>query len=382
MKIAIIGPVYPYRGGIAHYTTILAEHLAENHQIQVISYSLLYPKWLYPGKSDKDPSLTPLEIKAQYLINSINPLSWRKTALALKRFSPDLVLIQWWVTFLSPSLAVISRAALKSRLPVVFLVHNVLPHEERWWDKMLVRKTFKKIGRFIVHTPDEKKRLLRLTNRATIEITPLPSIDLSIKKPPPKKKARNIIGIPQNGRVILFFGIVRPYKGIEFLIEAIAILKEKGEDFYLVVAGEFWSEVDQYKQQIDRLEIGLQVILENRYIPNEEVGTYFSAADVLVAPYIGGTQSGSVILGLTYGLPIISTPKIAQGVDARFQDRISIVPPRDSKALAEAVSSLFVGMDSQTDRNFKPSITGWDELERVIIELALKRNPVNQRASG
>jgi glycosyltransferase involved in cell wall biosynthesis len=372
MKIAVVGPVYPYRGGIAHYTTILAERLEENHEIQVISYSLLYPKCLYPGKSDKDPSLAPLKTNARFLINSINPWSWWKTARAIKRFSPDVILIQWWVTFLAPSLGSISRAASKNGLPVIFLVHNVLPHEEYWWDKLLVRKAFKNVGRFIVYTPDEKTRLLKLISKAAVEITPLPSVNLLTKKPPPKKEAKALLGITQHARVILFFGIVRPYKGLEFLIEATAILRERGENFHLVVAGEFWSNPDHYKQQIDSLGIAPQVLIDNRYIPNEDVGNFFAAADVLVAPYIAGTQSASAVLGLTFGLPIVVTPKIALGLDTRFNDRIRVVPPKDSRALAKEIASLFLQTDTLSDQAPKPSITRWDEMERSIVKLASK----------
>jgi glycosyltransferase involved in cell wall biosynthesis len=372
MRIAVVGPVYPYRGGIAHYTTILAEHLGEHHGIQVFSYSLLYPKCLYPGKSDKDPSQAPLKTNARFLINSLNPWSWWKTAREIKRFSPDVILIQWWITFLAPSLGAISWALSKSGLPVVFLVHNVLPHEEHWWDKVLVRKAFKYIDRFIVHTPDEKTRLLKLKFRAAVEITPLPSIELLAKKSLPKKEAKALLGIPLLARVILFFGIVRPYKGLEFLIEATAILKEGGENFHLVVAGEFWTNPVHYKQQIDGLGIGSQVIIENRYISNEDIGIFFAAADVLVAPYIAGTQSGSAVLGLTFGLPIVVTPKIAQGLNTRFNDRIKIVAPKDSRALAEAIASLFSRTDSLSDQEPRPSITRWDEMEKAIIKLASK----------
>ena len=279
-------------------------------------------------------------MKAEYLINPLNPLTWWKTGRYIQQIHPDLVFIQWWVTFFAPSLATIVWLATKSKISITFLVHNVLPHEERWWDRFLARIALRKGNRFIVHTPKEKERLLRVIPRAVVDIFPLPKFDLFKQYKVPQTEARNLLKVRSDLRTILFFGIVRHYKGLEDLIESVALLKKQGEKFFLIIAGEFWRDVTIYQKKIKDLHLCSQVRIENRYIPNEEVGTYFSAADALIVPYLAGTQSASAALGLGFGLPIIITETVASGLKESYPGQISIIPAKNPEALARAIQTI------------------------------------------
>ena len=374
MKITLIGPVFPFRGGIAHYTTMLAKQLTGKHEIQVISYKKQYPGLLYPGKSDKDPSreVLALNVNAVFLIDSVNPWTWWKTGRYLRETSPDLLIAQWWVTFMAPSLAWIIRMARKLGIPVLMIVHNVLPHEEHWWDRILARLALHKVNFFIVHSPEEENRLLRLVPEAPVTVTPFPIYESLNFNDYSQKEAREFLGVPDHGPIILFFGIVRDYKGLDVLLDALAVLRDRGTKVFLIVAGEFWSDIKPYLNQIDRLKIESEIRIENRYIPNEEVALYFSAANILVAPYSAGTQSASAALGLAFGLPIILTHRIAQGLDPQCKDQVKVIPPKDPRALAEAIASMIsvkgqIGKVKQTVH-----YDSWKALEETISNFSSK----------
>jgi glycosyltransferase involved in cell wall biosynthesis len=345
---------------------MLATQLARQHEIQIISYHKQYPGWLYPGKTDKDTSRKPLKINAVYLIDSLNPYTWWKTGRYICKFSPDLLIAQWWVTFMAPSLLWISRMTRKRGIPLLTIVHNVLPHEEHWWDRILARVALHKLGRFIVHSPEERKRLHRLIPNAQVAVTPFPKFESLKENNYPQDEARRFLKVPAGNPVILFFGIVRPYKGLDVLLDALALLRDGGTLVSLIVAGEFWSDIKPYLNQMDRLKLRSQVRIENRYIPNEEVALYFSAANILVAPYSAGTQSASAALGLAFGLPIILTQHIARGLDPQCKDQVKVIPPKDPRALAEAIAAM-VSVNGQI-RKLKATVhyDSWQALGETI----------------
>lgn len=359
MRITLVGPVFPFRGGIAHFTVMLARSLTEaGHILQLISFRRQYPQWLYPGQSDRDPSHAPIDFPAEYVLDPIDLLTWKKTTRQVSEFHPDLVVVSWWITFWAPAFAALANDLQRKGLPIVFLIHNVIPHEARFWDQWLTQSTLNHGNYFIVMTTQQEKRLLEIIPEAKTWLCPHPVYDMFASQPLSKSSARQRLGISQEEKVVLFFGIVRPYKGLRDLLTAISLLKEQGKSFFLVVAGEFWQDISKYQQQIQHLSLENQVRLENRYIPNEEVGIFFSAADVFVAPYTGGTQSGAVKIAMSFHLPLVVTETIAENISAQEANGLCIVPPGDPYALAKGIQSL-LAEPAKPVTIHSPAETGW-----------------------
>jgi glycosyltransferase involved in cell wall biosynthesis len=372
MNIALVGPVYPYRGGIAHHTMMLAHALAPRHNLLTVSFKRQYPGWLYPGRTDKDPSRQPLRVEAEYLLDPFNPYSWWTTAERIGLFRPQIVVIQWWTTFWALGFGLLAHLLRAKGVPVLYLVHNVLPHELRKLDRGLALFALRRGNAFIAQSEQEGARLETFVPGARVAICPHPLYDMFVGQPVPKAEARRRLGLAGQRPVVLFFGFVRPYKGLQYLIDAIARLRHSGQEMWLVIAGEFWEDRAVYGRQI--AELGLQdcVIISDRYVPNEEIGIYFSAADVVAAPYVTGTQSGAVQIALAFALPVVMTSIIAGGAFmAKWGGRVEVVAPRDVPALADAISrSVLSGARQDCNEKCEPLHADWKCLTANIESCA------------
>jgi glycosyltransferase involved in cell wall biosynthesis len=382
MKITLIGPVYPYRGGIAHYNASLAQALVDaGHTVQLISFRRQYPSRLYPGESDKDPSAEPLSFPAEYILDPIYPWTWLHAVRSIRRDLPDLVVIYWWTTFWAPAFTSLAWL-IRHKVKVAYLIHNVLPHEAKAWDRWMARTALHQGQAFIVQTPHERERLLALIPRSSLVVdSPHPAYLPFQKQPLSKKGARQQLGLPIDQPVLLFFGIVRPYKGLKYLVQALALVQQP---VHLVIAGEFWEDVTIYQKQIETLSLSGKITLLNRYIPNEKAHQLFSAADGLVAPYIGGTQSGAAGLAMGYGLPMIITDRVAVGLPAgistgRTADEAAqhsgyahVVPTADPLALAQAIEALLTRLPTLTTAPH-PAAGDWSRLVKVIEEIGQEK---------
>lgn len=374
MRLTIIGPVYPFRGGIAHHTTMLMKALTErNHQVMLISFRRQYPSRLYPGRSDRDPSLEPLRVDAEYILDPIFPWTWLRSAKHITLFTPRAVVIPWWTTFWAPAYWCLGLILRNREIPVIFLVHNVIPHEARWWDAWVTRQVFRFGKAFLVQNIRERERLLGLIPEALIGVSPHPIYPTFNQVRLTKQEARIKLGLPLDNPVLLFFGIVRPYKGLDQLIEAAALLIQRKIDINLLVAGEFWEEKSAYLDQIRQLSLSSRVSIHDKYIPNEEVGIYFSAADLFIAPYIGGTQSGAVKLALGFGLPAIISDRITDEILIN-DSRVRIVPTGDPQKLADAIEDSLNNKLSQPDRPSTKPHQSWyefvEEIENILSKVA------------
>jgi len=338
MKITLIGPVYPYRGGIAHFTTRLWEELIKRHNVNIISFSKMYPRFLYPGKTNVDQSTSIFETPAEFLLNPLYPLSWIKTEQRIKQLIPDMVLIQWWTTYLAPCSWFLASRLSKENIPVAFIIHNVLPHEPNPIDSFAAKHALASGKGHIVQSYSQMQQLRQLIETNNIHYCPHPVYDQFFDPSIDKALARRKFKLDDKDFVLLFFGIIRPYKGLKFLLAAVSDLVHKGIQVKLIVAGEFWEREQDYKKLIANLDISETVIIDNRYIPNEDLALYFTAADAFVAPYVAGTQSGAVKIALAYELPIIISPAIASDPwMAKQPNRCIIVDPRDTAALVRAI---------------------------------------------
>jgi glycosyltransferase involved in cell wall biosynthesis len=345
VKLAVIGPVYPYRGGIAHYTTMLYRALRNHrHQVLLVSFKRQYPRWLFPGESDRDPSQKPLRVEnTQYWIDSLNPITWLVAFWRIYKYRPSVIVLQWWTTFWAPVwwvLGGLNRIFL--RRPLVIICHNVLPHEARWWDSLLARAVFQWGTRFIVQSAEEERRLLSLRLGAQVAIAPHPVYSMFANDRVPKEQARRQLQLPLGVPVLLFFGIVREYKGLQDVLVALPEIRAQLGRVILLIAGEFWGDKRPYLGLIEQLRIGDSVIIEDKYIPNEDVAVYFSAADVLVAPYRRATGSGVVQMARGFGTPVITT-NVSGGVIKGETDGQTnfAIPPMAPQSLANAILCFF-----------------------------------------
>lgn len=370
MRICLVGPVYPFRGGIAHHTTALAESARRaGHTLQVVSFRRQYPAWLYPGKTDRDPSQRLPLADTQYILDPLNPVTWIKTAQVIQVFEPDVVVFQWWNTYWAPPFAVMARLLRERGIKVIFLVHNVLPHEERGLDRWLSRITLGQARDYIVQSEREQKRLEKLLPGCRTAFCPHPVYDLPLNGPAlTRAEARRQLGLPADAPCLLFFGIIRPYKGLAVLLDALGLLKERAIAPHLLAAGECWGGAQPYEQQIERLGLTETVHLEDRYIPDERVPLLFSAAELFVAPYLDGTQSGAIKLAVGAGLPLILTEPLVTDAFLASSPAVKVVPPGNALALAEAIADWLAG--KWVPGPMQPPQDGWQKMVDTLVQLS------------
>ena len=356
-KIVLIGPMPPYRGGIARFTASLAEELLDiGHDVKVISYRKQYPKLLYPGKTEKDYSQDISAVPTEFLFSPLNLKDWNETLEQIKRFQPDLVIDQWWTTFWAPATSWLIHQVNKAGINIKILVHNAFPHDSTWLDAKLTAWALRDASSFVTLTETQANRLRSVVSSQTeILTTPHPVYRQFPNSGLSKVEVRKKLGLPLEVPIALFFGFVRPYKGLRILIDAMGILKSKGSRIHLVVAGEFWDDQDVYENQIAELGIKDMVTIRAHYIPDSEAGLYFEAADFFVAPYLEGTQSGSIKVAMGYQLPMVVTDIIVDELLESFPDQCVVVPRGVAASLAEGIRKALT---------LSPSTITVDQLER------------------
>ena len=370
MRISLIGPAYPYRGGIALHNTLLYKEFSNRHTTEIINFTRQYPGILFPGKTQYEESKTFAHIPSFRILDSINPITWYKAANHIKLFSPDIVIIQFWMPFFSPCYGKIVRLLKKrNHFKTVIICHNIVPHEGSPIDKWLTKYLFNKADGFIIQAHSAEKDLLELRPDAKYRYNPHPIYDI-FSDSLDKTEARKQLGIDEKN-VILYFGYIRQYKGSKYLIRAIPeILKEL--DLRVVIAGEFYEDKEPYFQEIENTGRENKITVIDRYVPDDEVNTYFSAADLVVLPYINATQSGIVQIALSYNLPCVVTnvgglPEMVLDGKTGF-----VVLPENPQAIAEAVINFFnitdrTKMRENIDKG--KSKYSWERMAGTILKL-------------
>ena len=371
MKIALIGPTYPYRGGISHYTTLLFRHLRGNHEVCFWSFRRQYPAWLFPGKSDKEFGEKSLrEIGIRYTIDSLLPHTWMLTAKQIVRFEPEIVVLPWWVAFWGPIFFILLRYIKRhTDAAVVYICHNVIEHEAAGWKTKVSQMALGLGNGFLVHSDEEAGRLQRLVPGARVKRVFHPIYSLVPRKNISRQAARKKVGV--SGPTVLFFGFVRPYKGLEYLIEAFPqVLKSISAT--LLIVGEFWQGKEKYLSQIQKLGIEKHVKITDAYVPTEEIETYFAAANVLAMPYVAVTGSGVVQMAFYFGLPVIVTdvgmlPQVVRNGETGF-----VVPSRNPAVLAKKIVQYFEdGLEETFRQEIEREKTrfSWNHIVQAIEEM-------------
>ncbi|NNJ09832.1 glycosyltransferase [Chloroflexales bacterium ZM16-3] len=346
MRISVVGPTYPFRGGIAHYTTFMVRHLrAAGHVAPLYSFTRQYPRWLVSGRSDRDPSNTPLREDCEYILDPINPFTWWQLYRRVRTDHPDVLILQWWVPYWTPCLtAIASMIKRNTKVKIIFICHNVVPHEGGGViDRRLALTVLRRGDALIVHSEQDRYRLLALLPNAQVIKAQIPSYGGLVRHDVRSREValRGELGIPERAQVLLFFGFVRPYKGLEYLIQAMALVRERLPDTHLLVVGEFWTSPEFYQSYAHEFGVESAMTVVNRYVPNEELQPYFDMADVVVLPYVSATQSAVVQLAFGFGKPVITTR--VGGLYEVVEDGVNglVVPPQDERALADAIIRYF-----------------------------------------
>lgn len=326
MKFALVGPTFPFRGGIAQHTTRLYNALSEKHKVEFYTFRRQYPRWLFPGKTDQDPSQHSDSSIAEPLLDSLNPLTWFSTAARIQAFHPDALILPWWEAFWGPSFATITRLVKRSKAKIVFVCHNLEPHEQRPGTKMLTRIALSLGDGFVVQSATDVEYLERLVPKARVKYVPHP-----IYESADKAKIQRLSIVNRAAR-LLFFGFVRPYKGLPILLDALPlVLKQK--PVHLTVAGEFWESREKYERQILELGIQASVTLLDRYVPDEELALLFEQSDLVILPYISVTTSAALGRAIGHGVPVVVSDVGDLGI---VQARARHKPPFALVAVASA----------------------------------------------
>jgi D-inositol-3-phosphate glycosyltransferase len=311
-KIILISTAFPYRGGIAATTDRLAqEYASRDTSVEIWTYKLLYPKIIFPGKSqyhDLEKHAAPENIIIKRKISSINPFNWLKVGRELKKSRPTKVIIRYWLPILAPCLGTISRLAKKNKTSkIIALVDNVIPHEKRFGDKMLSSYFYKQVDGFIVMAEKGIKDLKTIFQiRQPIIYTPHPIFD-NYGHPVSKEEAAKQLQLPAENQYILSFGLIRKYKGVDLLLEAFARFSKEHPQHRLLIVGESYDDWGQYAEIIQKHALTEQVIRIDKFVNDEEVKYYFSIADYLALTYRSATQSGVTQIAYMMELPVLVT---------------------------------------------------------------------------
>ena len=336
MSIAILSPFYPYRGGIAQFSARLYDALKVNHEVKAFSFSRLYPSVLFPGKTQfVEHKHEATSLPAERVLDSVQPFSYHETVRAIEKFQPDVLVIAYWMSFFAPAYAYVAKR-LKKKIKVIGLLHNALPHEPHFFDQPLARLFFNQCDAFVVMSDVVKRDLLALKPDATVCQTPHPLYD-HFGDRISTESSRQQLGVCHDKKTLLFFGLIRDYKGLDLLIDAMNVLDDSTK---LIIAGESYGSFDKYQKQIDQSRANERIKVINCYIDDLDIPIIFSAADLLVLPYKSATQSGVLPIAYHFEVPVVATD--VGGLTAAIATTgTGIVCRPTAQSLADGIQEFF-----------------------------------------
>lgn len=370
MKIVILGTAHPYRGGLAAMNERLAQELSgQGHEVVIYNFTLQYPGFLFPGKSQYTDEAAPQGLKIIRKINSVCPFNWLKVGRELRKMRPDLLIIKFWLPFMGPALGTIARLARKNRhTRVICIADNMIPHEKRPGDRLFTKYFTKGVDGYIAMSHEVYADVEKLVAHPLRRFTPHPIYD-HYGEIIPREEALKALKLDAAYRYLLFFGFIRDYKGLDWLLQAMADARLK--DIRLIIAGEFYSDSEPYLRLIRELGLEEKVILHKDYIPNEQINRYFCAADLVVQPYKTATQSGVTQIGYHFNKAMLVTD--VGGLGEIIADGKSgyVVKPEIS-AIADAIVDFY---DQGRQADFEQETMklkeqfSWNKMTDVMMEL-------------
>ena len=371
MRIAFLSTFYPFRGGIAQFNAALYRAMEKKNEVRAFTFSKQYPDLFFPGSSQYVTATDIVDkIEALPLLNTINPISYFTTAKAIRKYEPDLVLMKYWLPFFAPSLGSVSRL-LKKKTKIISILDNVTPHEHRIGDRLLNKYFLSGNHGFVAMSNVVKEDLLSIAPAAKYLLHPHPLYDHFGKKAD-QKIALAKLGLPAGKKIILFFGFIRDYKGLDLLIEA---MKNMPDDALLLVAGEVYGDFKKYEEQISRSGLEERIKLFIRYINDDEVPLFFSAADVCVLPYRSATQSGITSISYHFDLPIIATDVGGLKESIKHNETGLVVRQADAQLIRESLIEYFqndLKQKFQSNIEYLKKESSWDHLAESILDFAKK----------
>ena len=371
MRIGIAGTTWPYRGGLAAFNERLArQFMAEGHEVEIFTFTLQYPDFLFPGKTQYSDSPEPADLSITRTMNSINPFSWFSTARKIQKAKIDLLVIKFWIPLMAPCLGTIARLCRRKGIRVVSILDNVIPHEPHFWDKWLIRYFVRSVDRFIAMSESVQKDCLAFRPKGPVALNPHPLYD-NFGQAVPKDKARQQLNLPQDKTILLFFGFIRDYKGLDLLMKAYK--KAYQENLLLVVAGEFYNNGAQYNELEKELGLAGQIVWRTDFIPDDQVRYYFSAADLIVQPYKTATQSGVTQIAYHFERPMLVT-NVGGLAEIVPNGKVGYVCEVNENDIAEAIGSFAQMNAKERDELFLPNIQtqkqkyAWSAMTAKIYE--------------
>lgn len=350
MKIIIVGTAYPMRGGIAQYNALLYKHLKSTHNVKIFSFKRQYPKLLFPGKTQYEEGIPAVQISKEdnkIVIDSINPFNWLVVAYKIRKEKPDLIIFKYWIPFFAPcffTIFFIAKLFLKTR--VLAICDNIIPHERRLGDIFLTRILFSVVDFFIVQSKAVETELIKFNpKKKPYRLVPHPLYNIFGEKVD-KIHARDFlkssfkINIENTEKILLFFGYVRKYKGLSYLLNAMPLILNQMQ-VRLLVVGEFYEDKNLYFQHIRELKIEKYVNVIHSFVPDEMVRYFFSASDCVVLPYLSATQSGIVQICYHYNKPVIVTNVGGLSETVINEKTGLVINPASSSEISDAVIRFY-----------------------------------------
>jgi glycosyltransferase involved in cell wall biosynthesis len=379
-KIFVVGPIIPFTGGMAQSNTVLCHNLSKHNDVTAISYSMMFPKLLYPGKKQRDGEPIRTKFKQEFILNTLNPISWINVLNKVRIQKPDWIVFQWWHTYFFPSyffIAFFSKYLFNTKINVV--CHHVLPNDVSKSDSNLTKrfihlpltKTFFSIANHLVVLSKSNVQILeQLMPKKKFDFMLDNSFSFLMKPSVSKSVARKKLRLPAK-KILLSFGAVRPYKGVDDLIDAMHILSKWRNDVFLVVAGAFWVPVQKYIELAKELGVQDKVLFIDKYISDDEVPLFFCASDLVVLSHRTASQSAIPQMAFEYNVPMVAT-KVEGNLPFIDDTKTGLFfPPKNSKKMAETINLFFrknLAAKFKMAMNEKSKILDWtDEKENLFF---------------
>ena len=369
-KVIIIGPAHPYRGGIANFNNSLADAFFKNgDDIEILSFKLQYPSFLFPGKTQFESSDPPKNIKIKSIINSINPFNWFSVAREINRKNPDFVIIRYWLPFMGPCLGSIARL-LNKKIKILAITDNIIPHEKRFGDFFLTKYFVSSCDAFVTLSASVLEDLTHFTKSKNKKFTPHPIYDTFGEKID-KSVAKKNLELNINDKYLLFFGFVRKYKGLDLMLHAMSDQRIKDLGVKLIVAGEFYDNIDFYLDLINELDIDSDIILKSDFIDERDVKNYFCASDMITQTYRTATQSGVTQIAYHFERPMLVTD-VGGLAEIVPNKKVGYVTTQEPKIIADAIVDFYTNnRESDFEKNTKTEKLkfSWQNLIHTIEDL-------------